>query len=86
MNFLNYEVSTEPSSVIEVTLSGTAANVLVMAKGIFKASGRAARIAIYGGYYNQSPIIIRVPSGQWHVVIHLGGATGHVSATVRVLG
>jgi hypothetical protein len=86
MNFLDYEVSTGPNSVIEVGLSGNAANVLVMDEGNFQSfrSGRADRY--YGGYYNQSPIIIRVPSGRWHVVVHLGGGAGHVSATVQVRG
>ncbi len=85
MNFLDYRVSTGPNSVIEVTVSN-AANVLVMDESNFQSfkSGRQHRY--HGGYYTQSPVIIKVPSGQWHVVIHLGGLTGHVSAAVRVLG
>ena len=86
MNFLNYEVSTGPNSTIEVALSGNAANVLVMDEGNFQSFRSGGAHRYYGGYYTHSPIIIRVPSGQWHVVIHLGGGAGHVSATVRVLG
>jgi hypothetical protein len=84
MNFLNYEVSTGPNSVIEVTLSN-AANVLVMDEANFQGfrSGRSYRY--HGGHYNQSPVIIKVSPGRWHVVVHVGGA-GHVSAAVRVLG
>jgi hypothetical protein len=84
MNFLDYEVSTSPNSVIEVNLSN-AANVLVMDESNFQSfrSGRSHRY--HGGLYNQSPVIIRVPAGRWHVVVHVGGA-GHVSAAVRVLG
>jgi Domain of unknown function (DUF1883) len=84
MNFLNYEVSTSPNSLIEVTLSN-AANVLVMDEANFQSfrSGRSYRY--HGGHYNQSPVIIKVPSGRWHVVVHVGGA-GSVSAAVRVLG
>lgn len=86
MNFLNYEVSTGPNSVIEVILSGNAANVQVMDESNFQSfrSGRSHRH--YGGYYTQSPILIKVPSGRWHVVVHLGGTAGHVSATVTVRG
>jgi len=85
MNFLNYEVSTGPNSVIEVTLSA-AANVLVMDEGNFQSFQSGGAHRYYGGYYSQSPIVIRVPSGRWHVVVHLGGMAGRLSATVRVLG
>jgi hypothetical protein len=84
MNFLNYEVSTGPNSVIEITLSN-AANVLVMDEGNFEGFRSGRNHSYYGGYYKQSPIIIKVPAGRWHVVVHVGGA-GHVSAAVRVLG
>ena len=85
MNFLDYRVSTGPNSVIEVTLS-MAANVLVMDESNFQSFRSGGQHHYYGGYYTQSPVIIRVPSGQWHVVVHLGGYTGSVSAGVRVLG
>jgi hypothetical protein len=86
MNFLNYDVVTGPHSVIEVTLSGNAANVLVMDEGNFQSFRAGGAHRYHGGYYTQSPIIIRVPAGRWHVVIHLGGYVGQVSASVRVIG
>jgi hypothetical protein len=86
MNFLNYDVSTGPDSVIEVTLSGNAANVLVMDEGNFQSFRSGGAHRYYGGYYTQSPIIIKVPPGRWHVVAHLGGYAGHLTAAVRVLG
>jgi hypothetical protein len=85
MNFLDYKVSTGPNSVIEVTLS-IAANVLVMDESNFQSFRTGGTHRYHGGYYTQSPVIIRVPSGQWHVVVNLGGRTGTVSAGVRVLG
>jgi hypothetical protein len=86
MNFLNYEVSTGPNSMIEVVLSGTAANVLVMDEANFQSFRSGSNHRHYGGYYTQSPIFIKAPPGRWHVVVHLGGAAGRVSATVTVRG
>lgn len=85
MNFLDYRVSTGPNSRIEVTLS-IAANVLVMDESNFQSFRSGGKHRYHGGYYTQTPVTIRVPSGQWHVVIHLGGLTGHLSAGVRVIG
>jgi len=85
MTFLDYRVSTGPNNVIEVTLS-IAANVLVMDELNFQSFRSNGQHRYYGGYYTQSPVIIRVPAGQWHVVIHLGAYTGHLSAGVRVIG
>ena len=85
MNFLNYEVTTGPASVIEVTLS-LAANVLVMDESNYQSFRSGSAHRYYGGYYTQSPVIIRVPSGRWHVVVHLGGLSGHLTAAVRILG
>jgi hypothetical protein len=85
MNFLNYDVSTGPNSIIEVTLTN-AANVLVMDESNFQRFRSGQGHSYHGGYYTQSPVIIRVPIGRWHVVVHLGGYAGHVSATVRVIG
>jgi hypothetical protein len=86
MNFLRYEVWTKnPGDVIEVTLLGHAANVLVMDNGnlINYKSGR--QFVYYGGYYTRSPAVIVVPSpGHWNVVVDLGGASGRVNASVRV--
>jgi hypothetical protein len=86
MNFLNYEVTTGPNSVIEVVLSGNSANVLVMDEGNFQSFRSGGAHRYYGGYYTQSPVVIKVPPGRWHVIVHLGGLAGHVSAMVRVLG
>jgi hypothetical protein len=87
MNFLRYEVRTmNTGDVIEVTLSGHAANVLVMDDGNFVNYQSGRQFVYYGGYYTQSPAVIVPPSaGHWNVVIDLGGASGHVNAFVRVL-
>jgi hypothetical protein len=86
MNFLHYEVWTRsPQDVIEVTLVGNAANVLAMDDGNFTNYRSGRQFTYYGGYYTQSPAVIVVPSsGHWNVVVDLGGAAGHVNASVRV--
>lgn len=85
MNFLRYEVwMRNPGDAIEVILSGHA-NVLVMDDGNFLNYQSGRHFVYYGGYYTHSPVVIVPPStGHWNVVIDLGGAPGHVNATVRV--
>jgi hypothetical protein len=88
VNFLHYEVTTQTGDAIMVSLSGNAANVLVMDDNDFRSyrSGRGGRIRYFGGYYNQSPAVVRPPSaGHWNVVIDLGGRAGKVEASVRVI-
>jgi hypothetical protein len=86
MNFLRYDVWTQNAGdVIEVILSGHAANVLVMDDGNFLNYQSGREFIYHGGYYTQSPAAIVPPSaGHWIVVVDLGGASGHVNATVRV--
>lgn len=86
MNFLHYTVTTGPGDVVQVYLTGNAANVLVMDDSNFQSfkSGQAYRY--YGGYYARSPAIINPPSpGRWNVVINLGGRPGTVNAVVQVV-
>jgi hypothetical protein len=86
MNFLRYEVWTKNrGDVIEVTLVGHAANVLVMDDGNFMNYKSGRQFVYHGGYYTQSPAVIVVPSaGHWNVIVDLGGASGRVNASVRV--
>ncbi len=86
MNFLRYEVRTvNPGDVVEVTLFGHAANVLVMDDGNFINYQAGRQFKYFGGHYTQTPVVIAPPyAGHWNVVIDLGGAPGHVNASVRV--
>jgi hypothetical protein len=87
MKFLDSEVATKIGDMIQVHLSGTEANVLVMDESNFQnyRSGRQFRYD-GGGHYKQSPVNIPAPAaGRWHVVIDLGGAVGSVKAEIRVI-
>jgi len=86
MDFMHSEVETGSDDAIEVSLDGNAANVMVMDSSNFSSYRRGGRFHYYGGHYTRSPAVIRPPSsGNWHVVIDLGGGRGRVQASVRVI-
>jgi len=85
-HFLHTELSLEADDVIQVTLAGDEANVLLLDDDTFAAyrAGQPFRQAA-GGHFRQSPVVLRPPRpGTWHVVIDLGGLPGEVQASVVV--
>ena len=73
-------------AVVEVSLTGTAANVMLLDSSNFASykSGRSFRYV--GGHFRSSPIRLTSPSpGHWHVVIDYGGSAGSGKASVRLL-
>ena len=77
----------QAGDVVEVTLRGTEANVLLLDSGNLAAYRAGRRYHYRGGHYRQSPVRLPVPyPGSWHVVVDLGGSPGSVNASVRVLG
>jgi len=86
MNFLHYDVWTQPGDLVHVTLSGNAANVLLMSESNFQNYRYGKPFQYYGGYFTRSPAIIKSPSsGHWKVVVDLAGRAGRLSAQVRVV-
>ena len=86
MNFLHYDIWAQAGDVVQVFLSGNAANVLIVDDSNFQNYRSGRQFQYYGGYFNHSPALIRVPgAGHWKVVVDLGGRAGHVNAAVRVL-
>ncbi|GAB3995711.1 hypothetical protein GCM10028807_36580 [Spirosoma daeguense] len=87
MKFNYYDLGhKQRGQVIEVSLSGNAANVRLMDTSNFQnyKSGRAHKY--YGGLARQSPVRITVPnSGHWYVTIDLQGLGGSVKSSVRTL-
>jgi Domain of unknown function (DUF1883)/TIR domain len=72
--------------IVEVTLRGNAANVLLLDPTNFSAYKAGRRFTYHGGSYKSSPVRLPVPrSGRWYVVVNLGGLPGRVSAGIRVL-
>ncbi len=85
MNFLQHEVNVSSRDVIEVSLSSQA-NVLLLDSTNFSSyrSGRPYRYQ--GGLARVSPVILTPPyAGHWYVVVDLGGYSGSVRASVRVI-
>jgi hypothetical protein len=72
--------------VVNVALSGTEANVLLLDDSNFRSYRTGGRHSYYGGHVTRSPVQLQVPrAGHWHVAVDLGGYSGRVDAEVTVL-
>lgn len=72
--------------IVEVTLSGNAANVQLMDSSNFSAYKAGRRYRYQGGHAKRSPVRLQVPrSGHWHVAVDMGGYGGSVRSSARVL-
>jgi hypothetical protein len=86
MNFLHYEFPANTGNRVEVILHGSAANVMLLDDSNFNNYKASQPFRYYGGHYTMSPILIAVPyAGHWNLVVDLGGAPGHVDASVRLI-
>lgn len=87
MQFTHYDLGQrERGQIVEITLSGSEANVRLMDSSNFSSyrSGRQHRYQ--GGRVTRSPVLLQVPhSGRWHVAIDMQGLRGSVRTGVRVL-
>ncbi len=85
MDFFHYEVSAGPASVIEVEVDKRA-NVLLMDRSNFNAYRARRSYRYFGGQALRSPVRLTPPhTGNWHVVIDLGGASGRLNTACRVI-
>lgn len=87
MNFNSWDLGQQPrGAIIQVILSGNAANVRLFDSanfGSFKAGRRATG---YGGHATRSPVRLQVPrSGHWYAIVDYGGLAGRGRASVQVL-
>lgn len=72
--------------MVEVTLSGSAANVRLMDSSNFQSYKVGRRHRYYGGLIRQSPARIPVPhSGTWHVTVDLQGLRGQTRSSIRII-
>jgi len=87
LNFQKYDLGNKSGGeIVEITLIGNAANVRLMDSSNFSSYQAGKRHRYYGGYMKRSPAKIQIPySGHWYVVIDLGGYSGTVRSSVRVL-
>src|SRR5690242_19418007 len=87
MQFQKYDLGyLNGGEIVEVTLQGNAANVRLMDNSNFHSYKSGGRHSYYGGYVTRSPYRVTVPrSGKWYITIDLGGYSGRISSSVRVL-
>jgi hypothetical protein len=87
MNFLKYDLGQlKRGQIVEVTLSGNAANVQLLDYSNLQNYINGRRYTYHGGLAKKSPIRISVPSsGHWFVTVDMRGLGGTTNASVRVL-
>jgi hypothetical protein len=85
MKYLHYKFHLNAGDTVEVTLDKQA-NVQLMDDLNFGNYKRGQKFRYYGGLAKTSPIRLSAPStGHWNVVIDLGGYSGSVNASARVI-
>ncbi|MBK9994652.1 MAG: DUF1883 domain-containing protein [Saprospiraceae bacterium] len=87
MQYQSYDIGNlNGGEIVEVTLKGNSANVKLMDSSNFSSYKSGRQHSYYGGHVTSSPFRIPVPrSGRWYVTVDLGGYSGRVSSSVRVL-
>lgn len=73
-------------ATVKVTLSGNAANVMLLDSSNFSAYKRRARFQYFGGHAKRSPVLLPVPhDGHWYLVVDFGGLRSRARIGVEVL-
>ena len=87
MNFTHYDLGQlSAGQTVEVTLSGSAANIRLMDSSNFSSFENNQQHRYIGGLVKQSPYRMSVPSsGQWYVTVDMNGLRGTTRSSVRVL-
>ncbi len=86
MEYLHKEFELGEGDVVEVTLAGNAANVLLLDDANFQNYLQGKHYDYEGAYVRTSPFRMQAPHpGRWHLIVNLGGGTGRVQASGRVI-
>ena len=76
----------QAGEIVEITLSGNAANVRLMDSSNFSDYKNGRRHRFYGGLAKRSPVHLQTPhSGSWYVTVDMQGLQGTVRSSARVL-
>ena len=87
MSYTYYKLGNQPrGNVIEVSLSGSAANVRLLDSSHYRNYRAGRKHNYYGGLIKRSPAQLTIPSsGTWHLVVDMQGLRGKVKSSIRVL-
>ena len=87
MQFTHYDLGNlSKGQIVEISLSGSAANVRLMDSSNFQNYKNGRNHRYYGGLAKQSPIRLSIPSsGHWHVTVDMQGLRGTVRSSIRML-
>lgn len=87
MKFLHTDLGYRDSGdQVEVTLSGSAANVRLLDDTNFDRYRRGQKHTYRGGLATRSPVRLAVPSaGRWHLVVDMRGLRGTTTSSVRII-
>jgi len=87
MQFIVHDLGNRQSGeIVEITLSGSAANVRLMDSSNLSAYKNGKQHRYYGGLAKQSPIHLQIPSsGHWYVTVDMQGLQGSVRSSARIL-
>ena len=86
MNFVHSDLGQLTVRSIVVVELDTAAIVKLMDDSNFRAYQRGQQHRFFGGQAKRSPVRLSVPAtGHWHLALDLGGATGTIRSSVRVV-
>ncbi len=87
MKFNKYDIGNRKrGEIVEVTLSGSAANVRLMDSSNLSNYRNGRRHHYFGGLAKRSPVRLQIPhSGHWYITVDMHGLRGTVRSSVRVL-
>jgi hypothetical protein len=84
-NHLHADFHLDKGDVVHVTID-CQANVMLLDDSNYRNYQAGRQFQYCGGHYKTSPINIAAPStGHWYVVIDLGGGSGTIRHSVRVI-
>lgn len=87
MKFTHYNLGNKKrGEIVEISLSGSAANVRLMNSSNFSNYKRRKEHRYFGGLAKKSPVRLPIPqSGHWHVTVDMAGLRGSVRSSIRML-
>ena len=87
MNYIHSDLGNlEKGRVVEIVLSGNAANVQLLDSNNFNNYRNGRQYRYVGGLAKKSPVHLIIPrTGHWHIAIDMRGLRGTVRSSVSVL-